>query len=165
MCCRKSNLKQIPCSNLVHILNRPYMFTLRSLAHTCSSTNNTLFSEHFFRQSHTARERQIKRKYCPIVLLGTHWLLREQYASLHFHAMMHKKGSVIVRQIFIPNLSCTGSTPWFFFAFGGITSCGYATLKLGVCRAASPWSRSSFPDSQWFSAPRTKLPFELIFAV
>ena len=25
----------------------------------------------FFRQSHTARDRQIKRKYCPIGLLGT----------------------------------------------------------------------------------------------
>ena len=27
MCCRNSSLKQIPCSNPVHIMNRPYMFS------------------------------------------------------------------------------------------------------------------------------------------
>ena len=27
MCCTNSNLKQIPCSNPVHIMNRPYMFS------------------------------------------------------------------------------------------------------------------------------------------
>ena len=35
-----------------------------------------------------------------------------------------------------------------FLCFGGITSCGSASLKLCVCKAASPWSQSSFPDSE-----------------
>ena len=34
--------------------------TVRSLAPICRSTTSTLFTEHFFRQSHTARDRQIK---------------------------------------------------------------------------------------------------------
>ena len=122
--------------------------TVISLAPICRSTT-TLFWEHFFRQSHTARDRQIKRKDSTIGLLGTSWLLQEQYASLHFHAMIGRQGSVVVRQIFIPGLNCTGGPPWFFFVFGGITGCGSASLKLCICKAASPWSQSSFPDSQW----------------
>ena len=74
-----------------------------------------LLKEHLFRQSHTARDRQIKRKYCPIGLLGTSWLLQEQCASLHFHAMIVRQGLVVVGQIFIPGLNCTEGTPWFFF--------------------------------------------------
>ena len=112
--------------------------TVISLAPICRSTTSTLFSEHFFRQSHTARDRQIKRKDCPIGLLGTSWPLQEQYASLNFHAIIGRHGSVVVRQICIPGLSCTGGTPWFFFVYGGITSCGSASLKLCICKAASP---------------------------
>ena len=36
----------------------------------------------------------------------------------------------------------------FFFAFGGITRCGSASLKLCVCDAALPWSQRPLPDSQ-----------------
>ena len=46
------------------------LVTVRSLAPICRSTTSTLFSEHFFRQSHTARERKIKRTYFAIRLLG-----------------------------------------------------------------------------------------------
>ena len=35
-----------------------------------------------------------------------------------------------------------------FLCFCEITSFGSASLKLCVCIAASPWSHSSFPDSQ-----------------
>ena len=35
-----------------------------------------------------------------------------------------------------------------FFAFGGITCCGSASLKLCVCNAAYPWSQCPSPHSQ-----------------
>ena len=35
-----------------------------------------------------------------------------------------------------------------FLFLGMITSCGSASLKLCVFKAASSWSQSSFPDSQ-----------------
>ena len=38
-------------------------------------------------------------------------------------------------------LSCYGNIPWFFFAFGGITGCDSASLKLCVCDADYPWSQ------------------------
>ena len=44
----------------------------------------------------------------------------------------------MIWQIFIPGLSSTGGIQCFFFAFGGITSFGSASLKLWVCKAASP---------------------------
>ena len=40
-----------------------------------------------------------------------------------------------------------GDIPCFCFAFGDITWCGSASLKLCVCNAASPWSQSTSPDS------------------
>ena len=51
-------------------------------------------------------------------------------------------------RLVIPSITCTGGTLCFFIVFGGITSCGSASLKLCICKAASPWSQSSFPDSQ-----------------
>ena len=45
-------------------------------------------------------------------------------------------------------LICFGNIQWFFFAFGGITGCGSASLKLCVCDAAYPWSQSPSPNSQ-----------------
>ena len=68
-------------------------------------------SRALFWQSHTARHRKIKRKDWPIGLLVKSLLLQEQYASLHFHAMIGRQGSVVVRQIFIPDLSCPRGTP------------------------------------------------------
>ena len=35
------------------------------------------------------------------------------------------------------------------FAFGGITGCGSASLKLCACDTAYPWSQCHSPDSQW----------------
>jgi hypothetical protein len=48
--------------------------------------------------------------------------------------------SVVVRYIFISMIFC------------GINSCGSASLNLCVFKAASPWSYSCLPDSQWCSA-------------
>ena len=53
----------------------------------------------------------------------------------------------------MPGLSCFGNIPWFFLAFGGITCCGSASLKLCVCDAAYPWSQSPSPHSQWLVDP------------
>ena len=39
-------------------------------------------------------------------------------------------------------------------------SCGSASLKLGICKAASTWSRSSFPDSQCSGGWEIKLKFQ-----
>ena len=126
--------------NRLTVMLETKVYTVRSFAPICSSTTSTLFSEHFSRQSHTGRNRKMKRKSCSLRLLGSSWLLQEQYASLHFHAMIGRQGWVVVRQIFILGLSCTGGIPWFFFVLGGITSCGSASLKHCVCKAASPWS-------------------------
>ena len=51
-------------------------FTVRSLGPICSSTTIILFSEQFFRQSNTARDRQVKGKDCPAGLLEKTQLLR-----------------------------------------------------------------------------------------
>ena len=44
------------------------------------------------------------------------------------------------RLVLFSGLICFGNIPWFFFAFGEITVCGSASLKLYVCDAAYPWS-------------------------
>ena len=51
------------------------IYTVKSLAPICSSTTTTTFSEPCFRQSHTARHTQIKKKDFPVGFLGTHCLL------------------------------------------------------------------------------------------
>ena len=53
----------------------PVHCTVRSLAPICSSTPNTMFSELCFKQTHTARQRLIKRKGFHFGFLGTSWLL------------------------------------------------------------------------------------------
>ena len=116
-----------------------------SLASICSSTTSTLFSKHLFRQSHTCRDRQIKRKDCCVGVLGTSLMLQEQQASLHFHAMIGRQGLVVVNQICIPGLNCTAGIPIFFFVFDGITSCGSASLKLCVLKTCSPLEPKLFP--------------------
>ena len=156
--CISANVHVCTCACAVIFLFSPVV-TVRSLAPICSSPTSTLFSEHFFRQSHTARARHKKRKDCHGELLGTSWLLQEQLASLHVHAMLGRKGSVVVRQIFIPGMSCTGGISRFIFFFGWITSCGSASLKLCVWKAASPWSQSSLPGSQWSLQSTGKLGF------
>ena len=45
--------------------------TVKSLAHICSSTTSTMFSEPCFKQTHTARQRLIKRKGYYFGFLGT----------------------------------------------------------------------------------------------
>ena len=45
-------------------------------------------------------------------------------------------------------LSCFRNIPWFFFAFGRITCCGSASLKMCVCDAAYPWSQIPPPHPQ-----------------
>ena len=62
--------------------------------------------------------------------------------------MLGGQRSVVIRLVFMPGLSCFENYSWFFFAFGGITCCGSASLKLRVCDAAYPWSQSPSPNSQ-----------------
>ena len=57
-------------------------------------------------------------------------------------------------------LSCFSNIPWFFFAFGGITGCGSASLKLCFCDAAHPWSQSPSQDSQCIVAV-----FEIVLVI
>ena len=55
--------------------------------------------------------------------------------------MTGRQGSVVVsggQEDIICGLSCMGGTPQFLFVFGGIISCGSASLNLGFCKAASP---------------------------
>ena len=49
----------------------------------------------------------------------------------------------------MPGLSCFGNIPWLFLCICEITGCGSASLKLCANNAASPWSQSPAPDSQW----------------
>ena len=76
----------------------------------------------------------------------------------------------MVRLISMHGLSCLGDSPWFFCAFGEITGCGSASLKLCVCYAASPWSQSTFSVayicSKWGakqnSQPKTIIYFDIL---
>ena len=124
------------------------LYTVKSLAPICSSLTSTMFSEPCFRQTHTARHRQIKRKYYLVRCQGTNWVLLKKWTSLHLYAVLGRQWSVVVRHIFMPGLSCFGDIPWFFFSFSGITGCGSASLKLCTCNAASPWSQSPCSNSQ-----------------
>ena len=45
-------------------------------------------------------------------------------------------------------VSFFGNIPWFFFAVGGITGCGSASLKLYFCDAVYHWGQSPSPGSQ-----------------
>ena len=49
--------------------------TVKFLAPIWRQTTSLMFSEPCFRQTHTARHRQIKRKYYPVKVLGTSCLL------------------------------------------------------------------------------------------
>ena len=49
----------------------------------------------------------------------------------------------------MPGMRCIGKIGRLLFAYVGITGCVSASLKLGTCNAASPWSQSPPPDSQW----------------
>ena len=46
MCCRNSNLKQIPCRNPVHIMNRPYMFSTPRTKPSKSGFHLTLYLQY-----------------------------------------------------------------------------------------------------------------------
>ena len=117
--------------------NRIYP-TVRSLAPICSSTTSTTFLEPCFKQSHRARHKLIKRKDFPVRFLGTWWLLLYQQASLKWNAVLCRKWSVVKSQHLYPVWAPLKTFNDFFFAFGGNTYCGSASLKLCICIAASP---------------------------
>ena len=48
--------------------------------------------------------------------------------------MLGSEGSVVVRLIVVPGLSCLGGIYDF--------SCGSASLKFCICSAASPWAKA-----------------------
>ena len=68
-------LLQIGAKNLTVYTTLNY--TLRSLTPICSSTTSTMFSEPCFKQTHTARQRLIKRKDSNVGFLVTSWLILE----------------------------------------------------------------------------------------
>ena len=56
----------------------------------------------------------------------------------------------MIKLVFMSGLGCFGNISGLFLAFGGLTGCGSASLKLCACDAAYPWSQSSSTDSQCF---------------
>ena len=47
-----------------------------------------------------------------------------------------------------------------FLLFCWTTGCRSASLMLYICNAASPWSQTPFPDSQWSLHKVRKLAFQ-----
>ena len=109
---------------------------------------STMLWETFFRQTHTARHRQINRKNYPAWFQGTCLLLLKSWTWLHSQEVLGRDRSSVIGSVLMLGLSCLGDISLFFFSFNGITGCGSASLKLCVCNAASPWSQSTSPDSQ-----------------
>ena len=108
-------------------------------SYICTSTTSTMFPRSCFRQTHTARHQQIKRKDYPVWLLGTSWLLQEKQTSLHCPAKLCRQGSVVVWLTFMPGLSCLKNISKTFIEFCGITGCDSASLKLCIFKAAWPF--------------------------
>ena len=96
-------------------------------------------------QSHT-EDNKGERLLCQFVCKS--WLLLEYQTSPQCHAVLGRKGSLVVRLIFMPGFSYLENIPWLFFWFCVISGCGSASLKLCVRNAASSWSQSSSQDSQ-----------------
>ena len=109
---------------------------------------STMFPEPCFRQTHTARHQQMKRKDFPVWLLGKSWLLLEKQTSLHCHGVLGRQGSLVVRLTFMPGLSCLQDISWVFFEFCGINGCWSASLKLFIWKAVSPWTQIPSSKSQ-----------------
>ena len=120
--------------------------TVRSLAPICSSTTSTIFSELICRQTHRARHRQRKKTVYIAIILGPSWLFVEKQTMLPCYAVLCM--SMVMRLTFLFWSGCLGEFFLLFVSLRVVTSCGSASLKLCVSKAASPWSQSPSPDSQ-----------------
>ena len=76
--------------------------TVRSLAPICSSTTSTLFSELFYRQSHTGRDK-LRIKYCPVGVIGIIWVLQHCFLQLFVISI-----EVLFQSFFCSICTCIG---------------------------------------------------------
>ena len=117
--------------------------TVKCLAPICSSTTSTIFLKLCLKQTHTARQRIKNGKGYYVRFLGTSWMLLYYQTSLQIHVGLCGQAAMYAWSQLL------GKYFIILFGFCGITGCGSASLKLCFCNAASPWSQSPSPNSQW----------------
>ena len=107
--------------------------TVKSSAPICSRLISTMLPELILMQSHTSKQRQIHSMEYSVVFLSPSWQILHQQITLHCHTVLGWQGLVVDRLVLMFVLSWFENIPWFFFAIGGITECGSASLCSWCC--------------------------------